>query len=98
MNPRLAQFRKVAFLVLENFCSGQECDHLMKRGEELATNFNFEGHPSVFQTSDQTRTSDAYFLNSGDRISFFFEKDAFNGEGKLKNDIFHSLNKVGHAL
>lgn len=70
----------------------------MKRGEELASGFNFEGHPSVFQTSNQTRTSDDYFLNSGDRISFFFEKDAFDVYGKLKGDLFHSLNKIGHGL
>ena len=25
-------------------------------------------------------------------------KDAFDENGKLKNDLFHSLNKIGHAL
>jgi phytanoyl-CoA hydroxylase len=52
----------------------------------------------VFQTSEQERTSDEYFLNSGARISFFFEKDAFRRDGKLKGDLFRSLNKIGHAL
>ncbi len=50
------------------------------------------------QTSEQERTSDDYFLDSGDKISFFFEKDAFDHSGKLKKDLFHSLNKIGHAL
>lgn len=70
----------------------------MRRAEELSTNFNYQGHPSVFQTTDQAKTTDDYFLNSGDRISFFFEKDAFDDLGKLKNDLFYSLNKIGHAL
>ena len=98
MNNRLLQFQNDGFLVLEGFCSGEECDSLMNRGETLAKNFNFQGHLSVFQTSNQTRTSDDYFLDSGDKISFFFEKDAFDADGKLKNDLFHSLNKIGHGL
>jgi phytanoyl-CoA hydroxylase len=92
------QFRQNGFLVIDNFNTAAECDALMQRGEELATGFNYEGHPSVFQTSNQAQSTDDYFLNSGDKISFFFEKDAFNTEGKLKNDLFHSLNKIGHAL
>ena len=98
MNERLKKFNENGYLVLEGFCTPESCDVIMKRGEELSENFNFEGHPSVFQTSNQTQTADDYFLNSGDKISFFFEKDAFTSEGKLKNDLFHSLNKVGHGL
>jgi phytanoyl-CoA hydroxylase len=85
-------------LVIEDFNTAAECDALMQQGEELANGFNFKGHPSVFQTSNQAQSTDDYFLNSGDRISFFFEKDAFDAEGKLKNSLFHSLNKIGHAL
>ncbi len=98
MNERLEQFRKDGFLVLEGFNSEKECDSLIRRAEELTASFDYDGHPSVFQTSEQERTSDNYFLDSGDKISFFFEKDAFETEGKLKTDLFHSLNKIGHAL
>ena len=98
MTSNLQQFQKDGFLVLEGFNTAEACDALMKRGEELARGFNFEGHPSVFQTANQAKTTDDYFLNSGDNISFFFEKDAFDTSGKLKNDLFRSLNKIGHAL
>ncbi len=94
----LEQFEKNGFLVLDAFNTAEACDALMKRGEELADRFDYDGHPSVFQTSEQSRTSDDYFLSSGDKISFFFEKDAFDASGKLKNSLFHSLNKMGHAL
>ncbi len=92
------QFRQNGFLVIKDFNTAAECDALMQRGEELANGFNFDGHPSVFQTSDQAKCTDDYFLNSGDRISFFFEKNAFDADGKLRNSLFHSLNKIGHAL
>lgn len=98
MNNNLQQFQKNGYLILEGFNTTDECDVLMKRGEELAAGFNFDGHPSVFQTSDQAKTTDDYFLNSGDKIAYFFEKDAFDANGKLKTDLFHSLNKIGHAL
>ncbi len=98
MGERLEQFRRDGFLVIDGFNTNLACDELMQRAAELAAAFDYDGHPSVFQTSEQERTSDDYFLDSGGRISFFFEKDAFDSGGKLKNDILHSLNKIGHAL
>ena len=98
MSTRLEQFRRDGFLVLEGFNSAAECDALMRRAAELTAGFDYDGHPSVFQTSEQERTSDEYFLASGDRIAFFFEKDAFDENGRLRNDLLHSLNKIGHAM
>lgn len=98
MNNNLKEFQQNGFLLLEGFNTTTECDALMKRGEELAQGYDFNGHPSVFQTTDQVQTSDDYFLNSGDQVAYFFEKDAFDESGKLKGDLFHSLNKIGHAL
>lgn len=92
------QFEKNGYLIINNFNTPAECDALMKRGKELAEAYDFDGHPSVFQTTNQTKTTDDYFLNSGDKISFFFEKDAFDENGKLKTDLFHSMNKIGHGL
>lgn len=98
MHPLQQQFLRDGFLVLENFYPAEMCDALMKRGEELAADYHYEGKASVFETSNQTKTSDDYFLESGDKIAFFFEKDAFDEKGVLKTDLFHSLNKIGHAL
>src|ERR1044071_9304232 len=98
MSKQLEQFQRDGFLILEGFNSAAECDGLINRAAELTADFDYDGHPSVFQTSEQERTSDDYFMNSGDRISFFFEKDAFGNDGRLRQDLFHSLNKIGHAM
>jgi phytanoyl-CoA hydroxylase len=92
------RFLEDGYLILPGFNSDEACDELMARAEKLSREFDYKGHASVFQTSEQTKTSDEYFLNSGDNISFFFEKDAFDDKGELKNDVFHSLNKIGHAM
>lgn len=98
MSKLLEQFKRDGFLILDDFNSASECDELINRAAELTANFDYDGHPSVFQTSEQVRTSDEYFLNSGDRIAFFFEKDAFGENGQLSRDLSHSLNKIGHAM
>ncbi len=92
------QFEEQGYLIIEDFNTATACDELMKQGESLANDFNFEGHTSVFQTTDQATTTDDYFLNSGDNISFFFEKNTFDTNGKLQTDLFHAMNKIGHAL
>ncbi|MBL0105374.1 MAG: phytanoyl-CoA dioxygenase family protein [Bacteroidetes bacterium] len=92
------RFKSEGFLVLENFNTSEACDELMKRGQELAQNYQLSDKASIFETTNQTKTADEYFLNSGSNISFFFEKDAFDAEGKLKQDLFYSLNKIGHAM
>jgi phytanoyl-CoA hydroxylase len=98
MSTLSEQFQSQGYLVLEHFVPHKACDILMMRAEDLAADFDYKGHPSVFQTSEQTKSADDYFLDSGDKISFFFEKDAFDEKGELKQDLFHSLNKIGHAL
>lgn len=92
------QLNDNGYLVVEKFNSAADCDALMQRAQELATAYDYKGHPSVFQTTEQTQTTDDYFLDSGDKIAFFFEKDAFDEKGQLRNELFYSLNKIGHAL
>jgi len=47
--------------------------------------FDPTAHPaSIFSTTDQKEKSDDYFLDSGNRVSFFFEEKAFGSDGALK--------------
>ena len=99
MTPaQLDQYERDGFLVLPNFVAADACDALRARAEELVREFDPAGLISVFSTREQTRTSDDYFLESGDKIRFFFEEHAFNADGSLKQSKEQSINKIGHAL
>jgi phytanoyl-CoA hydroxylase len=95
---QFASYERDGFLVMENFASREECERLKRRAEELVRNFDPLGGASIFSTREQTRVSDDYFLDSGDKIRFFFEEDAFAPDGGLRYDKERAINKIGHAL
>ena len=86
------------FLIFKNFFSEQECDDLIDRSCELIEKTNLNNHKTVFNTKDHSHSYDQYFLNSGDKIRFFFEDKAFDENGNLTNDKELVINKIGHAL
>lgn len=94
----MAQYERDGFLILEDFVGAEACDALRVRAEELVRDFDPAGVVSIFSTREQTRTSDDYFLGSGDKIRFFFEENAFHPDGTLRQAKEHSINKIGHAL
>jgi len=95
---QIAAYDHDGFVILENFVNAQDCDRLRARAEELVRDFDPTGVVSIFSTHEQTRTSDDYFLESGDKIRFFFEENAFLPDGTLRQSKERSINKIGHAL
>lgn len=85
------------FLVLEGFADLAACRELMDRADQIVAEVDRDIR-SVFTTIEQTRTSDEWFLSSGDRTRAFFEADAFDEQGELRQPIERSINKLGHAM
>ena len=95
---QLDEYRDRGFLVLEGFAGERECDELRTQAAALVEEFDPAEVVSIFSTHEQNRLTDDYFLTSGDKIRFFFEENAFNGDGTLKYKKEKSINKIGHAL
>ena len=98
ISAELEQFNQRGFLVLFDFVDRSECDLLREHALDLINEFDPSGLISVFSTHEQNRTTDDYFLSSGDKVRFFFEEHAFNPDGTLKQAKERSINKIGHAL
>lgn len=97
-NEQLAAYLDNGFLVIDGFADAATCDELRARAAEMVHEFDPAEVVSIFSTHEQNRTTDDYFLTSGDKIRFFFEENAFNADGTLKYEKENSINKIGHAL
>ncbi|MDI1429153.1 phytanoyl-CoA dioxygenase family protein [Polyangium sorediatum] len=97
-SARRDAFERDGFLVLPGFVSAASCLALKRRAEELVDAFDPEAHRSIFSTHEQTRTSDDYFLASGDKVRFFYEEGALGPDGRLRVPKERALNKIAHAM
>lgn len=97
---QLSRFRQEGFLVLPGFVDAERCLELRRRALELAREHVPPPDRATIFTADgdALHASDEYFLNSGEAIRCFFEKGAFDAEGRLRADAALCLNKLGHAM
>lgn len=91
-------YKSNGYAVIPHFLTSNEIEDLKLECSKIVESMDPTQHRSVFSASNIKQTSDDYFINSVDKINFFFEADAFNDEGELVVDKSVSLNKIGHAL
>ena len=97
---QIASFRDDGFLVVPDFVSEERCLALRERAMQLAKKHVPSPEQATIFTADgkPQHASDDYFLSSGEQIRCFFEKDAFDEQGRLRSEAHLSLNKLGHAM
>jgi phytanoyl-CoA hydroxylase len=97
LNPlQKARYREDGYLVLPAFKPLHEIHTLRERATQIVDAFDPAAGSGVFSTNKQD--ADAWFLGSADSVRCFFEEEAFDQDGRLRQAKALSINKIGHAL
>lgn len=92
-------FEREGMLCIPDFLTGKQIETLMGRSRDFLALFDPAAHPKTqFKTGDNDHVGDEYFFDSSDKISYFFDTDAFDDEGKLRYSKELAINKIGHGL
>lgn len=94
-------FESEGYLILPDFLDPGTTAALLNETHTLLAEFPLETHPLTKFTTGENGTAhvgDDYFLESGDKIRFFFEEDAFDSDGNLVRPKEKAVNKIGHYL
>lgn len=93
------QLREQGFLRLPGFVAPSDCVRLRERAMALARELARSNEAVVFRADGSNdHAKHDYFLSSGAAIRCFFEQDAFDERGALKQAPELCLNKLGHAM
>jgi phytanoyl-CoA hydroxylase len=94
----IERYHRDGFLVIADFASAEACAELRARAIEMVEAFQPTERRSIFTTNEQDRISNGEFLASGTGVWCFFEEEAFDTDGRLRQDKTLSINKIGHAM
>jgi phytanoyl-CoA hydroxylase len=100
---QISFFHDNGYLIIDGFWTKATVDKLRNAMDNILNGFDFSADSDkaplggVFTTDEQTRISDDYFLESGEKIAFFWEEKAKKERGENWRPQLE-INKIGHAL
>ncbi|GLB05456.1 phytanoyl-CoA dioxygenase domain-containing protein 1 [Aspergillus tubingensis] len=101
---QLSTFNTTGYLIIPDYLTPAEISACLTETDNLLTTFPLDTHPlTQFTTGDTSPTDkhvgDTYFLESGDKIRYFFEPSAISPTTSTLLKPKHlAVNKIGHSL
>jgi phytanoyl-CoA hydroxylase len=95
---QIEAYARDGFLVIADFAAPEACAALRERANQLVDEWQPSAEQTVFTTDQQDRVSNHEFLSSGSTMWCFFEEEAFDHTGALRQPKRLSINKIGHAM
>jgi phytanoyl-CoA hydroxylase len=93
-----ASYQRDGYIVVPDFKDAQEIAAVRARAAQIVDAFDPGQGSSIFTTQNQATATDDYFLRSDNTVRCFFEEEAFDAQGALRQEKSLSINKIGHAL
>lgn len=91
-------FERDGFAFVENFLSDEEVEALRQESRRLIYEESVKERKHQIFGNEYNAKSE-YFVQSGSKIGYFYEKKAFKeGTSELNGPIDQSIAKIGHAL
>lgn len=100
----LVQYEKDGYITMVNYLSKETVAELNAEIDNLLHSVHINNHPKIkFLTGVDKggHIGDKYFLDSADKIHYFFEPEALVEDGESHNLVVpldKSINKIGHGL
>ncbi|RAH62822.1 phytanoyl-CoA dioxygenase [Aspergillus piperis CBS 112811] len=102
---QLSTFNTTGYLIIPDYLTPTEISACLTETNNLLTTFPLDTHPlTQFTTGDSSsptdkHVGDTYFLESGDKIRYFFEPSAIcPTTSTLLKPKHLAVNKIGHSL
>uniref|UniRef100_A0A1B0CGX0 Putative peroxisomal phytanoyl-coa hydroxylase n=1 Tax=Lutzomyia longipalpis TaxID=7200 RepID=A0A1B0CGX0_LUTLO len=98
-NTLLEELEENGYVIFENFLLPEEVEEVRNAGQNLCLEAPKESR-TIFSTvnCNNNQNKEKYFIESGDKVRYFFEEGALDDKGDLIVKPENALNKVGHSL
>jgi phytanoyl-CoA hydroxylase len=96
----VASLKKNGYAVIPKFISASKCEEAIAEINRLIDGFQpTKDQLTIFDasTGKNDHQMSKYFLESADKVSFFYEAKAWK-DGKLTVPQREGINKIGHSL